>query len=161
MCSTKKIHTFKYIQLFWEPWSKSFLSLKKCANSWKTCGSFLMPLINPTHHCEAQRWNFRLFSKFTSNLDGSIKSLADREDQSGISVSFSVTVGDKQKLVGRKDAGFISKHQIFFNRDRESTESLQTLPLPLQPCPYISASTLLFYGKIFGDKFGHNQTLYK
>lgn len=94
---------FKNVQIPEKP----VLTLHGCSNT------SLILLISPTHHCDAQRWNILLFSKFISDPDGSIKSSADREDHSGIRVSFSVTAGGKQKLVSRKDAGIISKHQIF------------------------------------------------
>lgn len=42
---------------------------------------------------------------------------------------------------------------------REFTAPLQ--PLPLQPCPHFSASTLLFYCKTVGDAFEYNWTLFK
>lgn len=42
---------------------------------------------------------------------------------------------------------------------REFTAPLQ--PLPLQPCPHFSASTLLFYCKTVGDAFEYNLTLFK
>lgn len=71
----------------------------------------LILLINPTNYCNAQQWNV-LFSKLISNPDGCISNSAEREEQWGISVSFSPKAEDTQKLICHKDAGFNSKHQI-------------------------------------------------
>lgn len=49
----------------------------------------------------------------------------------------------------------------FFSTETENPQSLRPLPLPLQPCPHFSASTLLFYCKTVGDAFEYNLTFFK